>query len=295
LNFTTFQTTGEEELNIIENNLPPLIAVIGSSQSGKTAATAELTKELVQRGYKVGTIKHIPKPNFTIDTPRKDTWRHAQAGATVVISVAPQEITAIRRGDKTKFSWNDLQSIMKEGEVDVIIAEGFKGLVKADEQIPKIIAIKTENEAIDTIKESKNVLAIVGFIPKLPIISQNIPYFKSPDKLKELADLVESHLEPQLKLRDLLRKLPGLDCGDCGFNSCLELAKAIVKGRSTIEECYTLKEKGVTMKIDDKTVPMNPFVQDVARSIVLGFISILKGTEIKGDETIHITIKRSRR
>lgn len=294
LNFTTFQTPVEEELNIIEKMSPPLIAVIGSSQSGKTAITVELTTDLVKRGYKVGTIKHIPKPDFTIDTPEKDTWRHAKAGATVVISVAPQEITVIRRGDKTKFGWNDLQGVIKDGEVDVIIAEGFRGLAKADEQIPKIIAVKTKNEAVDTIKECKNVLAIVGFIPqKLPSF-QKIPYFKAPDKLKELADLVENQLKPQLKLRDWLQKLPGLNCKACGFNSCSELAKAIVEGKATIEKCRTLKEKRVTMKIDDKTIPMNPFVQDVARSIVLGFVSILKDTKIKGDETIQITIQRPR-
>lgn len=283
-----------EELNIIEKILPPLIAVIGTSQSGKTATTVELTKEFVKRGYKVATIKHIPKPNFTIDTPQKDTWRHAQAGATVVISVAPQEITAIRKGDKPNFRWDDLQGITKDGEVDLIIVEGFKGLVKTDEQIPKIIAVKTENEATAAIEDNKNVLAIVGFMSqKLPSF-QNIPYFKAPDKLKELTDLVESNLKPQLKLREWLKKLPGLNCKACGFNSCSELAKAIAEGRATIEKCRTLKEKRVTLKIGEKTIPMNPFVQDVAKSIVLGFVSILKDAEIKGDETIHITIQRSK-
>jgi len=294
LNFTTLQTKVEEELNIIQQIFPPLIAVIGSSRSGKTATIEELTKELVKRGYKVGTIKHIPIPKFTIDTPKKDTWRHAKAGATFVISVAPHEITTIRKGDKTKFGWNDLQSLIKKGEVDVIIAEGFRELVKADEQIPKIIVLKTKNEAVDAIKECKNILAIVGFKPqKLPSF-QRSSYFKAPNKLRELADLVESQLKPQLKLRDWLQKLPGLDCGLCGFNSCLELAKAIVERRSTIEKCRTLERKTVTIKIDDKTIPMNPFVQDVARSIVLGFVSILKDAKIKGDETIHITIQRPR-
>lgn len=282
-------------MNITEKTLPPLIAVIGSSKSGKTATIEQLTEELVKRGYKVGTIKHIPKPKFTIDTPKKDTWRHAKAGATVVISMAPQEIATIRKGDKTKFGFNDLQNLIKEGEVDVIIAEGFKGLVKADEQIPKIIVLDTKNEATDTLKESKNVLATVGFTSQTLPSFEKIPYLKAPDKIKELANLVESQLKPQLKLRDWLQKLPGLDCGFCGFNSCLEHAKAIAEGKSTIEKCGALKGKIVTIKIDEKTIPINPFVQDVARSIVLGFVSILKDTKIKGDETIHITIKRPKK
>lgn len=271
-----------------------MIAVIGTSQSGKTATAVELTKNFVKKGYKVATIKHIPKPNFTIDTPQKDTWRHAQAGATVVISIAPQEITAIRQGDKTNFNWNDLQGIINEGEVDLIIVEGFKTLVKTNEQIPKIIAVKTEDEATTAIKDNKNVLAIVGFTPQKQSSIQKIPYFKTPDKLEALTTLVENNLKPQLKLREWLQKLPSLNCKACGFNSCSELAKAIAEGKATIEKCRTLKEKRVALEIDGKTIPMNPFVQDVAKNIVLGFISVLKDSKIKGDETIHITIQHSK-
>lgn len=272
--------------------LQPLIAVIGTSQSGKTATTVELTKDFVKKGYKVATIKHIPKPNFTIDTPQKDTWRHAQAGAKVVISVAPQEITAIRKCNKADFSWDDLQGIIKEAEVDLIIVEGFKGLVKTDAQIPKIIAVKTEDEVATAIKDNKNILAIVGFMPQKLPSSQKIPYFKAPDKLKELAALVESTLKPHLKIREQLQKLPGLNCKACGFNSCSELAEAIAEGKATLEKCRTLKEKRVTLKIGEQTIPLNPFVQDIAESIVLAFVSVLKDTKIKGDETIHITIQR---
>ena len=71
------------------------IAVIGSKGSGKTTVTEVLIRELTKKGYKVATVKHIPEQNFTIDTEGKDTWRHARAGASKVISVAPKEIAVI--------------------------------------------------------------------------------------------------------------------------------------------------------------------------------------------------------
>jgi len=65
-----------------------IVAVVGSSNSGKTTAVEALIKGLTKRGYTVASAKHIPDPEFTIDTEGKDTWRYAKAGASSVLSVA---------------------------------------------------------------------------------------------------------------------------------------------------------------------------------------------------------------
>ena len=105
-----------------------IIAVVGSSNSGKTTAVEALIRGLTKNGYSVASAKRIPEPEFTIDQEGKDTWRHAKAGASTVLSVAPKELTAIKKVDTTEYS---LEQIIDEfeDEVDIIILEGFKRLV----------------------------------------------------------------------------------------------------------------------------------------------------------------------
>jgi len=49
----------------------------------------------------------------------------------------------------------------------------------------------------------------------------------------------------------------------------------------------------LTVKIDEKKLPMQPFVQKIIRKTVLAMLSTLKGVEIQGDETIEIKVKRA--
>ena len=121
-----------------------IVSVIGSSESGKTTAVEALIKGLTKQGYMVASAKHIPEKEFTIDTEGKDTWRHAKAGASTVLSVAPNELSTIKKVDTTKYS---LEQIVAEfpDEVDIIILEGFKALVGQDMTIPKIDACEELN------------------------------------------------------------------------------------------------------------------------------------------------------
>ena len=47
------------------------------------------------------------------------------------------------------------------------------------------------------------------------------------------------------------------------------------------------------VKIDEKALPMHPFVQKIIRKTVLAMLSTLKGVEIQGDENIEINVKRA--
>ena len=153
-----------------------IVAVAGSSNSGKTTAIEVLIKGLTKRGYTIASAKHIPNhPEFTIDTEGKDTWRYAKAGATSVLSVAPKELTVIKRIDTTEYS---LEQIIAEtlDEADIILLEGFKGLVEQDTSIPKLVAVKAVNEIEASPERYKNILAFVTPIPngevetKIPFI-----------------------------------------------------------------------------------------------------------------------------
>lgn len=230
-----------------------IVAVVGSSNSGKTTAVEALIRGLSKRGYMVASAKHIPEPEFTIDTEGKDTWRYAKAGASTVLSVAPNELTAIKKVDTTKYS---LEQIVAEtpDEVDIIILEGFKGLIGQNASVPKLVTAKTVNEITAALERYKNILAFVTSIPdgKVETEIPCVDALKEPEKLVELVN-----------------------------------SKVAV----LVERKRKRKEK-ITIQIDENFLPLGDFVQDIVRNAVLAMVSSLKGVKIKGEEKVSIVIKR---
>ena len=79
-----------------------VICVVGIRKSGKTTIVEELTKELVRRGRRVGTVKTVFCPSFGIDDPKSNTARHARAGAVTVTARARHETTVIYKHALTR-------------------------------------------------------------------------------------------------------------------------------------------------------------------------------------------------
>lgn len=51
-------------------------------------------------------------------------------------------------------------------------------------------------------------------------------------------------LEKMIRIEELQRTLPGLDCGSCGAPSCHALAEDVVLGRATVEDCiFKVRER----------------------------------------------------
>ncbi len=93
------------------------------------------------------------------------------------------------------------------------------------------------------------------------------------------------------RLEDILKKLPGLNCKSCGFSSCVEMAKAIVKGEKNLEDCSILSKKDTfIIRINDKEVMMGNFVRKILKKTLLAMISSLKTPEIKSGDVIEIRI-----
>jgi len=230
-----------------------IVAVVGSSNSGKTTTVEALIRGLTKRGYTVASAKHIPEPEFTIDTEGKDTWRHSKAGASTVLSVAPNELTTIKKVDTTNYS---LEQVIAEfpDEVDIIILEGFKHLVGQNMTIPKIVANKTVNEKSEALERYKNILAFIGSIPEKKVETE-IPFV---DALKEPEKLVELVNNKVAVLVERKRK----------------------------------REEKITIQIDEQILPLGDFVQDIIRNAVLAMVSSLKGVKIKGEEKVSVVIKR---
>lgn len=230
-----------------------IVAVVGSSNSGKTTAVEAIIKGLTEKGYTVASAKRIPESEFTIDTEGKDTWRHAKAGSSNVLSVAPNELTSIKKVDTTKYSLEELVAEISE-ETDIIIIEGFKSLVGEDMNIPKIVATKTNYEISEALKVYKNILAFIGHIPDGEVETE-IPFIDAFKEQEKLVELVNSKVEVLVKRK---RKR---------------------------------KEK-ITIQVDGKFLPLGDFVQDIIRNAVLGMVASLKGVKIKGEEKVSVVIKR---
>ncbi len=78
--------------------MPPIISVVGKSESGKTTLIEKLIPELKNRGYRIGTIKHAHH-NFDMDKEGKDSWRHKAAGSETVVIVSPGKISIVKDED----------------------------------------------------------------------------------------------------------------------------------------------------------------------------------------------------
>lgn len=63
--------------------------VIGRKNHGKTTLVSELTRQLTDRGQRIGTIKHTHH-HHELDTPGKDSHQHRVAGAHCAGILSPQ-------------------------------------------------------------------------------------------------------------------------------------------------------------------------------------------------------------
>jgi molybdopterin-guanine dinucleotide biosynthesis protein B len=117
----------------------PLVTIIGKSGSGKTTLLEKLITELGRRGYNLATVKHHSHAGFEIDTPGKDSWRFAQAGAKQVVIAAPDKFATYWKLDHEL----SLDEIVAEiHDVDLILVEGYK-----NSQKPSIEVLRASNSS----------------------------------------------------------------------------------------------------------------------------------------------------
>jgi molybdopterin-guanine dinucleotide biosynthesis protein MobB len=167
---------------------PVIIAVVGGKSSGKTTTIEVLTRELTKRGYKIAVVKHIPESNFTIDRVGKDTWRIAQSGAKMVISVADNELATIEKRDTQNIS---LKEILRRCNAhDIVFLEGFRKLVGKNRSVQKIVSVKSANEALEYVNNFEPILAFTGPY-STENLNLNIPYLNPLKNPEKIADIVE--------------------------------------------------------------------------------------------------------
>jgi len=170
-----------------------IIDVAGLKKSGKTTVVENIVSELKARGYKIGTVKKIHIPGFTIDQEGKDTYRHKQAGAEFVISLAPEEVALIRElhGQRSLAEIMDLVPT----DTDFLVCEELN---EKRDDVLYIITLKTIdalNETLNVRNVGTKIVAISGVVSnsqddqvtngKYPIINST-----TSNGIKRLVDLI---------------------------------------------------------------------------------------------------------
>ena len=112
-------------------NHPPMIAIAGHKNAGKTTLCERLIGELCARGLTVSSIKHAHH-TVDIDQPGRDSYRHREAGASEVALVTAKRVAIMHElRDTAEPSVFDIAARLMP--VDIVVVEGFKA-----EDIPKI-------------------------------------------------------------------------------------------------------------------------------------------------------------
>jgi len=102
--------------------VPPIVSIVGKSESGKTTLLEKLIAELKSRGYRVATVKHAPQES-SFDEPGKDSWRHVRAGSEAAVISSSDKLVLIKPLEQ-EASFEQLARLLGE-DYDIILAEGF--------------------------------------------------------------------------------------------------------------------------------------------------------------------------
>lgn len=102
----------------------PVVSVVGKGDSGKTTFLEKLIRELTARGVRVATVKHHVH-DYDIDTPGKDSWRHARAGAVTTMVSSPEKFALIREVT-VEPTLPEIAQIAAQSGCDLLLTEGYK-------------------------------------------------------------------------------------------------------------------------------------------------------------------------
>ena len=163
--------------------MPPIVSIVGKSESGKTTLLEKLIAELKSRGYRVATVKHAPQES-TFDEPGKDSWRHARAGSEAAVISSSDKLVLIKplSGEA---SLEQIAYLLGE-DYDIILAEGF-----SQGDAPKIEVHR--KQAGPPLPNVKKLIAIATDEP-LETKTRQFPL----EDTKGLADLLEKgFIKPQ--------------------------------------------------------------------------------------------------
>ncbi len=255
---------------------PYVIRIVSlAKRAGKTSIGCSLATWLLKAGARVAVVKHTVEP---IEY-EKDTGRYFRAGAELVIALSSiaRVFYESRPSPSLKETISSIPSMYR-----IVLVEGFK----SENEFDCIGVVDNEDEALDLKGSIKRVVAFATLNRELEgkIIDGVRVY-----GLNTIGSLGELVLNKAVEY--YVSRLPGLNCGLCGYGSCREYAQAILSGLDAY--CPILSD--VRLIVNDKELTLTPFVKKALSSMIIGFITSLKGApkEAGGVESFRVEFKRS--
>jgi molybdopterin-guanine dinucleotide biosynthesis protein B len=246
-------------------NSTVIVVCSAHRKQGKTQLVMRLVKALTDDGFEVGTIKHIGEESSFEDKRVKDTYRHAEAGAKMVVAATKSEIISIQKVEELSLE-KALEKFPKT--FDFIIVEGFK-----KSPYPRFIIIDKADQ-IEGLDEPGPILGVTGYIAgdkeESAKLEEKYPIFDEKGVDGFLAIMKRE------RLKFLYSQLPLKDCGDCGFISCKEMAENLLTKKISIDKCPHLTAQSI-LTVDGEQIPMKDFVQNIIGKGIEGMIQTLKG------------------
>ena len=159
--------------------MPPIVSVVGKSNSGKTTLIERIIPRLAEKGYRVATIKHN-RHGFDIDHEGKDSWRHKKAGAFTTVIASPGMVAVVEDAEKDYGIAELVERYIRNA--DLILVEGFK-----DNPFPKIEVSLVQSKHQLLCTKEDNLIAIASDAA----YDKGVPCFDIND-IEGLVQLIEN-------------------------------------------------------------------------------------------------------
>jgi len=269
----------------------PIIDVIGYKDSGKTSIVERIVRRITRQGYKVCVMKHVHDPSLSFDTPGKDSWRVAQAGAETVVLVSGTRRVLM---ENAKFKGEDLGHLLALGEnSDLIILEGFKSTKPIGLDVYYILAARDERDVAALSRGRDNIIFVNS-----PAALKKESTCKIPSGNLVLDDniaenFIDKTIVPLVVAGKIWKTLPDLDCTECGYERCKEMAIALATKKDRNARCLVEPtQQRLKVQVGGSRIAMKRFVQEIIRGSILAMVSTLKGAEVTGEENVTIMIEK---
>ena len=238
---------------------PYIVRIVSlERKSGKTVVGTSLVSELTSRGFKVAVIKHA---HSGLDI-RKDSSKYLESGAEVVVATGPSYSAIYVREP-----YEDLGSALTllPKNYGLIVVEGFKKHALGD----VVVVVNDLSELSDVMEEVRgNVVAavVVGSTQANVGEGSGVKVFRA-NEVQELASYIVDNAT-----KHILSQTAKLNCGHCGYSSCLEFSRAYLRGEAV--DCPVVGD--VKLIVNGKSIRLSPFVKKVIKNAVLGLVTALK-------------------
>ena len=200
---------------------PFVFALCGEKNTGKTTLTEKIVSTLVQRGFRIATVKHDGH-EFAADVPTTDSYRHRAAGAYASAVFDGGKWMVVK--SQPQVTAEDLTALFPEA--DIILLEGCKGSA-----YPKMQMLTAQKHAL--VCNGENLVAFISDGTASPV--EEIPCYDRDDiEVITSAVLREKFIRTELSLVVLaggLSRRMGRDKADLPYGEETFLEHQIALGR----------------------------------------------------------------